>query len=127
MEPKVIKATSLKEYLTPERCFIYENCGISTGDTQVSIARARIEPNITTKAHHLDGIQEIYLITEGTGRVYAGDLAPAEVGKGDVVIIPAGVSQKITNIGKTDLIFYCICTPAFKQEHYHDEEAEKAH
>jgi len=124
MLPKIIKSGSLKEYLTPERCFIYENCGMSTGDAAVSIARARVEPGVTTKAHHLDGVQEIYLITQGNGRVDIEGLEPAEVTEGDVVVIPPKVSQRITNVGKTDLIFYCICTPAFTQTCYHNDDPE---
>jgi mannose-6-phosphate isomerase-like protein (cupin superfamily) len=123
MKPKVIKATQLKEYPTAERCFIYENWGlVSGGDKAVSIARARVEPGVTTRAHHLDGIQEIYQIIQGSANVQIGVLEPTDVTVGDTVIIPAGVSQRITNTGKTDLIFYCVCTPAFKQERYHDDE-----
>jgi mannose-6-phosphate isomerase-like protein (cupin superfamily) len=88
----------------------------------VSIARARVEPGVTTKAHHLEGIQEIYLILNGKGKVRIGGLGPANVTEGDVVIIPAGTSQRITNEGKTDLVFYCICTPAFTHDRYRDEE-----
>jgi mannose-6-phosphate isomerase-like protein (cupin superfamily) len=125
MKPKIVKATSLKEYLTPERCFVFENWGlVSSGDKTVSIARARVEPGVTTKAHHLEGVQEIYLIAKGKGKVQIGGLEPADVTEGDMVIIPQGTSQKITNIGQTDLIFYCICTPAFTQDCYHDEEAK---
>ncbi len=124
MQPKVVKATTFKEYLTPERCFIYENWGlVSAGDSAVSIARARVEPGVTTKAHHLDGIQEIYIITKGNGKVQIGSLKPTDVEEGDTVVVPAGISQRITNTGKTDLIFYCICTPAFTEDRYHDEEA----
>jgi mannose-6-phosphate isomerase-like protein (cupin superfamily) len=94
----------------------------SFGDETVSIARARVEPGVTTKAHHLEGIQEIFLILKGNGKVRIGGLEPANVAEGDAVIIPAGTSQKITNEGKTDLVFYCICTPAFKQDCYRDEE-----
>lgn len=122
MWPKIVKAETLKETLTLERVYIYENCGVSTGDRLVSIARARVEPGIVTKAHHLEGVQEIYLITEGDGVVHAGNMELAEVGKGDVVIIPPGTSQKIVNTGKTDLVFYCICTPAFTQENYRIDE-----
>ena len=127
MKPKIVKANSLKEYLTPERCFIFENWGlVSAGDNAVSIARARVEPEVTTKAHHLEGVQEIYLIAKGQGKVHIEGLEPTYVAEGDTVIIPAGTSQKITNVGKTDLIFYCICTPAFKQDCYVDEEAKNA-
>jgi mannose-6-phosphate isomerase-like protein (cupin superfamily) len=127
MKPKIVKANSLKEYLTPERCLIFENWGlVSAGDKAVSIARARVEPEVTTKAHHLDGVQEIYLIVKGQGKVCIEGLKPTYVAEGDTVIIPAGTSQKITNVGKTDLIFYCICTPAFTQDSYVNEEAKNA-
>jgi mannose-6-phosphate isomerase-like protein (cupin superfamily) len=119
MQPKIIKAQNPHEYLTPERCYIAENFS----DPNVSIARATVKAGVTTKAHHLTmGIQEIYIITKGTGRVTVGNLEPAEVTVGDVVVIPAGTSQKITNTGKIDLVFYCVCTPRFTEECYVNEE-----
>ena len=122
MKPKIVKANSLKEYATPERCFLYENYS----DDKVSVARARVKPGVTTVAHHLKGATEIYLVTRGRGKVKVGDLESTEVAAGDVVVIPAGVSQKITNIGKTDLIFHCICTPRFTADCYFaEEETEK--
>ncbi len=121
MPPKIVKANSLKEFLTSECCFIAENWG-SADDKKVSIARARVKPGITTKAHHLEGVQEIYLITKGKGKVYIQGLEPTEVKEGDTVIIPPETSQSIANIGKTDLIFYCICTPAFTDNCYHEDE-----
>jgi mannose-6-phosphate isomerase-like protein (cupin superfamily) len=123
MEPKIVKANSPEEHLTPERCFVMENWGKSTQDAAVSIARARVEPGISTKAHHLEGVQEIYLIAFGRGRVHVGGLETAEVSSGDLVVIPEGVAQRITNIGESDLVFYCICTPAFTQECYRNDEA----
>ena len=125
MKPKIVKAASLKEFLTPEGCFLFENWGfVTAGEKAVSIARARVKPGVTTKAHHLEGVQEIYLIAKGKARVHIGGLEPAVVSKGDTVIIPEGTSQKIANLGKTDLVFYCICTPAFTQDCYRDEEAK---
>lgn len=122
MLPKIVKANSLKEVLTPERCFIHETWGVSTGDRKVSIARARVEPGVTTKGHHLEGVQEIYIITKGTGKVIVGELEPVEVTEGDTVMIPAGVSQCIENTGKTDLVFYCVCTPCFMADCYQSDE-----
>jgi mannose-6-phosphate isomerase-like protein (cupin superfamily) len=121
MEPKIVKANSLNEYLTPEHCFIMENFSAD----RVSIARARVQPGVTTVPHHLKGIDEIYVVTGGVGKVTVGNLEPTEVGVGDTVIIPAGISQKITNTGKIDLIFYCVCTPRFTADRYCDEEAAK--
>jgi len=121
MKPKIVKANSLKEYSTAERCFVAENYS----NEEVSVARARVKPGVTTVAHHLTGATEIYLVTRGKGVVNIGDLQPTQIGTGDVVVIPAGTSQKITNIGKTDLVFSCICTPRFTSEIYCNEEAEK--
>ena len=121
MQPKIVKTNSLTETLTPEQCFIRENWS----SQNVSIARARVKPGITTKSHYLVGVDEIYLITKGTGRVKIGKLEPAEVKAGDTVFIPAGVPQKITNIGNSDLIFYCICTPKFTAECYHSDETNQ--
>jgi mannose-6-phosphate isomerase-like protein (cupin superfamily) len=123
MKPRIVKARSLQEYLTPERCFVYENWGsVSANDSKVSIARARVEAGVSTKPHHLEGVQEIYLITKGCGKVQIGALEPTEVTEGDVIVVPPGVSQQITNIGETDLLFYCICTPAFTESCYRNEE-----
>ncbi len=121
MEPKIAKANSLNEYLTPERCFIAENFSAD----RISIARARVQAGVTTVPHHLKGVDEIYIIVEGSGKVTVGNLEPTDVGVGDMVIIPAGASQKITNIGENDLVFYCVCTPRFTADCYCDEEAEK--
>jgi mannose-6-phosphate isomerase-like protein (cupin superfamily) len=33
-------------------------------------------------------------------------------------VIPAGAPQRIENVGEQDLVFYCICSPAFEQERY---------
>ena len=118
-----MRAKSLKENQTLERCFLAENYS----DERISIAQARVKPGITTVSHHLDGVNEIYLITKGHGQVDIGDLEPTKVGAGDLIVIPGGTSQRITNIGKADLVFYCICTPRFTANCYFDEETGSAH
>ncbi len=121
MQPKIVKSNTLNPYLTPERCHIAENYS----DKDVSIAVAKVKPGVTTKAHHLKGIQEIYIITAGEGKVAFSGLEPTKVSVGDVIVIPAEASQKITNTGQTDLIFYCVCTPRFTEARYFDDEPEK--
>jgi mannose-6-phosphate isomerase-like protein (cupin superfamily) len=37
---------------------------------------------------------------------------------GDVVVIPAGTQQQITNEGTSDLVFYCVCSPRFTPGSY---------
>ncbi len=120
MQHKIVKANILNPYLTPERCYIAENYS----DKDVSIAVAKVKPGVTTKAHHLKGIQEIYIITAGEGEVAFSGLEPTKVSVGDVIVIPAGASQKIKNTGNTDLVFYCVCTPRFMEAGYFDDEPE---
>ena len=119
MKPRIVKAGSLEEAQTSERCLVAENYSCD----QVSIAQARVKPGITTVAHHLKGVNEVYLIVSGEGQVDVGDLPSTRVSAGDLVVIPAGVSQRISNIGETDLVFYCICTPKFSAESYRENEA----
>jgi mannose-6-phosphate isomerase-like protein (cupin superfamily) len=121
MEPKIVKAQTIKEYLTPEHCYIFENWS----SPKVSIARARIEPGVTTVPHHLISVDEYYLIAQGEGLVKIGNLPSQTVRVGDVVAVPAGTSQSVTNTGKQDLIFHCICTPKFTEQCYVDEEKTK--
>ena len=102
-----------------EGCFITEWWN-APHDAEVSVARARVEPGVTTRWHRLRNTTERYLILEGRGRVEVGDGPPEAVGPGAGVLIPPGVRQRITNTGHTDLIFLAICTPRFTLAGYED-------
>lgn len=117
----VVKYDSDAEYGTDERCFINELLGIAA-DEKLSVARARVEKGVTTALHRLHGVEERYVILRGRGSVEVGYKAAVEVGPLDVVVVPAETPQKITNIGDEDLVFLCLCTPAFTQECYEDLE-----
>jgi len=117
MRPEVKRADPADEFTTAERCHIIEVANDS-GDQQLSIARARVEAGVTTAWHRLRGVNERYLIVSGQGLAEVGELAPALVGPGDVVRIPADVAQRITNTGAQPLIFYAICTPRFTAAAY---------
>ena len=117
MTARIIHSQSILEYWFEEGCHIQE-IGNTGDDPDVSIARARVEPGGRTRWHLLDGIFERYLVTEGRGTVEIGDLEPIAVGAGDLVLIPPGISQRISNDGNTDLVFYAICSPPFSPERY---------
>jgi mannose-6-phosphate isomerase-like protein (cupin superfamily) len=118
MQPRVVKQNlTLEKLQIPEGCHILETWNTEIDDS-VSIARARVAPGGSTEWHQLEGIVERYLVVEGRGLVEIGNLAPTEMGPGDLAFIPAGARQRITNTGPGDLIFYCICTPRFRQERY---------
>ena len=107
------------EFFTAERCWIVE----TWSDNAMSVARARVEPGVTTGWHALDGVDEQYIIVAGQGRMELGDTAPTRVRPSDTVLIPAGVPQRITNVGQRDLIFFCVCAPRFQPDCYRDLEA----
>ncbi|PTN36931.1 cupin domain-containing protein [Desulfonatronum sp. SC1] len=112
----------MDEYFFEERCFISEWWN-SDRDEDVSVARARVLPGVTTRLHRLRGIMERYIILEGQGLVEI-DGRPADTVKpGDVVLIPPGVSQRISNPGISDLLFLVVCTPRFVPEAYEDMES----
>lgn len=119
--PRVVRNRTTREYFFREGCHITE--WLNTADDEdLSIARARVEPGVTTRLHSLAGITERYVILEGRGQVRVGQLPEAEVEPGDVVVIPPDQPQQITNSGRDDLIFLAICTPRFKPELYNDLE-----
>ncbi len=104
------------EFATRERCFITE----LINDPQVpdvSLALCRVEPGVTTELHALS-VREWYTIDRGEGRMHVGGREPVIVGPGDVVHIPAGAAQQITNTGSEDLLFKCICVPRFTPDSY---------
>ena len=123
MDPFIIHQdeTKSKEFYTEEKCYISELSN-GNGDAEMSIARARVEPGVTTAWHRLKTTTERYHIISGKGRVEVGSLPPEEVSSGDTVFIPPMCAQRITNIGEDDLIFLAICTPPFSEEDYEDME-----
>lgn len=110
------------EFYIGERCYITElhNTGLDPG---CSVARARLEPGVTTKLHRVQDTIERYVIIEGEGEVEIDGGAPQAVCPMDIVNIAAGAVQRITNTGARDLIFLCICTPRFVAQNYVDCDA----
>lgn len=111
------------EYFTPERCWILELSNVAD-DPFVSIARARVEPGVTTRRHRVRNTVERYVVLDGVGSVEVGDRPAEQVGPGDVIHIPAGAPQRIANVGATDLVFLAICTPRFEQSAYEEMDGE---
>ena len=112
-----IKTNDTKEFLTEERCHIVELLN-NPNDRSSSIARARVEPDITTAWHRLKDTAEMYYILEGQGLMEVGEDYTQEVSKGDIIKIPENTPQRITNTGVEDLLILCFCVPAFGMENY---------
>lgn len=121
MKPTIKYQDLDAEFYIAEGCYIMEQSN-SPDDPDLSIARARVAPGTTTRRHRLKNTTERYCIVAGTGIVEVGDLPPAIVAAGDIVIIPPMCPQHITNTGAEDLIFLAICTPRFHDDVYEDLE-----
>ena len=114
-------SASSAEFWTDERCYITELCNTpEAGDA--SLAIARVEPGITTQLHALTETTEVYVVIEGQGLMEVGGES-FPIAAGDQVVIPPGVSQRVTVTSDTDLRFYCLCTPRFKPGCYVNLEA----
>ncbi len=121
MKPDVVRTDPALEYSTDERCHILELSN-SAADPDLSIARARVAPGVTTAWHRVRGITERYVILQGTGHVEVEGMPAAAVAAGDVVLIPPGALQRIENTGSSDLLFLALCTPRFQPENYEHAE-----
>ena len=123
--PRILRR-QVGEVLIREGCYITELSN-SDADPALSIAQARVPPGVTTEWHRLSGTDERYLILEGEGGVEVQGLQPTTVRHGDVVLIPAGSRQRITNSAKRgDLRLLALCTPAFRHENYCVAESGEA-
>lgn len=122
MNPNLIRPDESKEFPTNERCHILEMLNNHDSEKPFSIARARVEPGVTTAWHRLNGIQEFYYILEGIGFMEIGDDPGFEVQKNDIVQIDQNQAQRIKNTGDEDLVFLAICNPPFTDRNYEDLE-----
>ena len=89
----------------------------SAEQPEVSLARTRVEPGVTTELHSLS-VSEWYILEAGEGLMHVADSDPFVVRPGDVITIGMHAAQQITNTGKSDLVFLCVCVPRFSPECY---------
>lgn len=113
----VCRPSESDEFASSENVAILEAWNTER-DSGLSVARARLSPGQATEPHCLLETTERYVIVAGSGVAHVGALAPVEVRPGDVVFIPPGVRQRVVNTGHADLVFYCLCTPAFDGSDY---------
>lgn len=123
MSPAFLPLDLAAEYYMDERCYIVEISN-SAADPDMSIARARVTPGVTTRWHCVHATTERYVIQSGLGLMEVGELPAQTVRPGDVVVIPPACRQRITNTGTEDLVFLALCTPRFRFDNYEDIDPE---
>lgn len=116
MDKPVHKAGVQSEFWIRERCYIREIVN-TPAIRDFSLAESRVEPGVTTELHSLQ-VKEWYVILRGSGIVEVDRQAGVQVNPGDIVEIPAGIAQRITNTADTDLVFQCVCVPRFTADCY---------
>lgn len=100
------------EFPTRERCHVTELLNRAEVP-DLSVARCRVEPGVTTELHSLTATAEIYVVTEGSGEMDIGGGDWRAVGPMDCIEIAAGAAQRIRNTGSGDLVFLALCRPRF--------------
>ena len=80
-----------------------------------SLAEATVPVGGATQAHFHRTSEELYLFTEGEGRIrVAGE--EREVRAGDTVVLPPGDEHKLWNTGDVPLRLLCCCAPAYSDD-----------
>ena len=103
-------------FVTADGSSIRELAGIPTGNAaNQSLAEATVEPGGATTEHFHRISEEIYLFTQGMGRMRLGP-EEADVRAGDAVVIPPGTRHKLFNTGTEPLVLLCCCSPAYSHE-----------
>ena len=110
------KPASIVEVWSEERCYITEFVN-DPEIPEVSVARCRVEPGVTTQLHSLSVI-EWYIVQSGQGEICIGDDPPRRLASGDTAMIAERIAQQATNSGGDDLVFLCVCVPRFTRDCY---------
>ena len=80
-----------------------------------SLAEASLAPGGATTEHYHRLSEELYLVTEGIGRLRI-EGEERDVREGDCAVIPPGARHKLWNTGDDVLRVVCACAPAYSHE-----------
>ncbi|MEM6822481.1 MAG: cupin domain-containing protein [Verrucomicrobiota bacterium] len=108
---KDTKAFTTKDGSTIREILAFRNSCI----VNQSLAEARVPAGSATAEHKHPKTEEIYYILEGSGTMKIGEETQT-VRVGDGIAIPPGEPHKIWNTGSEDLVFLCMCAPAYTDE-----------
>ena len=113
------KADHLATFTASDGCQLAEVIHPANDPTSpgVSLSRASLGPGKATSPHRLDFL-EIYYVLQGRGVMHLDDQAQ-EIGPESCVYLPPGVVQWVENPGPGELVFLCVCHPAWRAEGDH--------
>lgn len=110
------KLQDIPAYTTKDGSLIRELLHPNQGPVKnQSLAEATVLPGEKTQRHQHQRTEEIYHITMGDGLMALGD-EHFSVTMGDTVLISPGTPHAIENIGNTNLVILCCCSPAYSHD-----------
>lgn len=113
---EIIRREQRKPFITADGSQIRELAGVPTGNaSNQSLAEATVQPGGETIAHYHRKAEEIYLFTDGSGRMRLGD-TERSVRAGDCVVIPPGTEHKLWADADGPLVLLCCCSPPYLHE-----------
>lgn len=113
---EVFNINEVKPFITKDGSEIRELLAYRNSSIRnQSLAEARVPVGGSTLEHYHKTTEEIYYITEGTGKmVIEGE--ERIVRTGDAIAILPGKRHKIWNIGDNVLKILCCCAPCYEHE-----------
>jgi mannose-6-phosphate isomerase-like protein (cupin superfamily) len=110
---EIVRREQREAFITADGSSIRELAGIPTGNAaNQSLAEAVVPRGTSTVAHLHRRSEEIYLFTEGSGRMRLGD-QERPVNAGDCVVIPPGSPHKLWADEDQQLVLLCCCAPPY--------------
>ncbi len=113
---EIVRREQREPFVTADGSSIRELAGLPSGNaTNQSVAEATVPPGQATIAHFHRLTEEIYLFTEGSGRMRLGE-EEHPVQSGDCVVIPPGVAHKLWAGEREALVLLCCCAPPYSHD-----------
>lgn len=112
---KILRKDKAPRYTRTEGITSYLLASPRTSDAKfLTTTLVEITPGGEQRVHQHDP-EQVYFMIEGKGKMMVGD-GEAEVGPGDCIFIPSGVSHGLKNNGKKLLRYFSAAAPSFKKE-----------
>ena len=112
----LVRREQRQAFVTADGSSVRELAGVAPGNaTNQSLAEAVVAPGKATVAHLHPRAEEIYLFTNGSGRMRLGE-EERPVRAGDCVVIPSGTAHKLWADDQESLILLCCCAPPYSHE-----------
>jgi mannose-6-phosphate isomerase-like protein (cupin superfamily) len=113
---EIVRLEDREPFVTRDGSTIRELAGLPSGNaSQQSLAQATVPPGGETEEHYHRRTEEIYLFTDGAGRMRLG-AEEFDVRPGDCVVIAPGAPHKLWSDPGAALVLLCCCAPAYSHE-----------